>query len=101
MTGYGEELGSFRGRRVNLHVEARPSFNDVEEFSVSLFFDTEQGRGEEVVRIDSADHHGGFRIHIHRLYRRDEAVEEFDGDIWTAVDYLKENWRRFARSFLS
>lgn len=100
MAGYGEELGSLRGRRINLHVEARPSFNDVEEFSVSLFFDTEEGR-EEFARIDNADHHEGLSVHVHRLYRRDETVEEFEGDVWSAVEYLKENWRQFAESALS
>lgn len=74
-----------------------PSYSDVQEFSVSLYHGREEGRVREIVRIDNSHDKGP---HIHRLYRRDEAEEVVNMDVWEAAEHLQENWRRYARSAL-
>jgi len=86
-------LGTIEGKAFFLVWRASPDINEPLDFSVSLYCERES----EVVRIDNSHGKGP---HIHRLYRRDEAEESFDGGLWEAVDTIQRNWRTYAQSYL-
>lgn len=96
--GYDRPLGKIEGKAFSLVVRATPSYDNPEDFSTSLRLIKSLTEDEEVVRIDNSHGKGA---HIHRLYRRDEAEEPFDGGIWEAVDKLQRNWRTYAKSYLA
>jgi hypothetical protein len=92
-----ELLGEFRGRFYSITRKVEPSFQSVDKFSVSIHFtDPETGEEVEVVRIDNSH---GF-VHMDRLFEEEQSKEEMPGhDTFTAYDYLKNNWKRYAEKF--
>lgn len=94
---YDQPLGKIRGKAFALVVRATPGYNDPEDFSASIIVIQSLTEDEEVVRIDNSHGKGP---HIHRLYRRGEPEEPFDGGLWEAIEQLQENWRTYAQSYL-
>jgi len=91
---YKYAVGTLEGNVFTVIVRTTPSRDNPEEFSVQLVVNEKV----EVIRIDNAEGKGP---HIHRLYRRDEPEESFDGGVWEAVAELQEkNWRTYAQSYL-
>lgn len=89
-------LGSYRGQPYYLTVRVTPSFDEAEDFSVTVHYaDPSTEETVQVARIDT-DH--GY-THFDRLYRRDRPKDPIDVDVWEAATLLEENWRRYARSF--
>jgi hypothetical protein len=93
---YGYKLGTYAGREYSLSVSGTPSINDVEEFAVTIhYYDIDADETVEIARIDTA--HGV--THFDKLFRRDQPKEELDIDYLEAETRLRENWRRYARSY--
>jgi hypothetical protein len=82
------ELGTYRG--IQYHLSGRHGM----DWSVQVHCDVPRLDDPiQVVRIDTS--HGD--PEIHRLYRRDEAVEPIDvAGFWDAVEHLCACWRRYA-----
>jgi len=95
---YDYEVGVKGNKVYSIVARATPDLNDPSDFSTSLIYhDRETMEKTEIARIDNSHGKG---THIHRLYRRDEPEEPFDGDLWDAMDHLQDNWRTYARSHL-
>ncbi len=93
---YGYKLGTYAGQEYSLSVSGAPSINDVEEFAVTVhYYDTDANETVEIARIDTA--HGV--THFDKLFRRDQPKEILDVDYLEAENRLRENWRRYARSY--
>ena len=81
---------------------ARPDFtsldrdpNDVEDFAVTIFYETADGEKEQVVRIDTA--HG--QVHMDKEYSEREDIKEFFNSMsfMEACTYLQKNWKKLLR----
>lgn len=93
---YGYKLGTHAAREYSLSVSGAPSINDIEEFAVTVhYYDNDADETIEIARIDTA--HGV--THFDKLFRRDQPKEELDVDYLGAEKRLRENWRRYARSY--
>lgn len=93
---YGYKLGQYVGREYSLSVSGAPDINDIEEFAVTIhYYDTDADETVEIARIDTA--HGV--THFDKLFRRDQPKEELDVNYLEAEMRLRENWRRYARSY--
>lgn len=93
---YAYKLGAYAGREYSLSVSGAPDINDVEEFAVTAhYYDLAADETVEIARIDTA--HGS--THFDELFRRDQPKVELDADYLDAEKRLRENWRRYARSY--
>lgn len=95
--------GTHRGIEFQIGARADPSTNDIHSFAVILFFAQADGTRVEVAKVDNSEHEEG-TIHVDRYYREVGTDDkDFDVDIggmWDADEYLEQNWRRFAKTFL-
>jgi predicted transcriptional regulator len=73
-TDYTYPLGEYRGQKNHIHVHAEPDLNAIEEFLVTVCYNTPPDESIEIVRIDTAH---GF-THFDKLYRRGTPKEEVD-----------------------
>jgi len=91
---YTRLVGHFQGRPYFITVSVSPSFNDIEEFAVSLHYNNPRREDDvQVARIDTA--HGG--VHFDRLYRRDQPKDEtVEFSVWEAEARIEAQWRRYA-----
>ena len=91
-------LGKYGDRVYLMSIKPEPSkiqdTEDVEDFSISVYYKTESDN-VEVVRIDDA--HGD--VHMDRLYsERDDIKKNLSGmDFWEAMDHLMQSWKKYAR----
>jgi hypothetical protein len=93
---YGYKLGQYAGREYSLSVNGAPSIDTVEEFAVTVhYYDIDTDETIEIARIDTA--HGV--THFDKLFRRGQPKETLDVDYLDAERRLRENWRRYARSY--
>ncbi len=93
---YTSLLGHYEDRPYFLTVRVSPNFNHIADFAVTVHYnDTETESEVQIVRIDTAH---GF-THFDKLFRPDEPKVPFDGTIWDAIDYLSDNWRRYAERY--
>lgn len=91
---YEKQVGSIEGRPYFVRVAVRPNFDDVEEFTVVLYFaDPEAEEHVQIARIDTS--HGV--THLDKLYAERKGSEPMDVDVWEAHAHLESNWRRYAR----
>lgn len=92
-----ELLGRYQGRFYTITRKVSPSFQHIEEFSITVHFtDPETMKEIEVVRIDNA--HG--TVHMDCLFEEGTPKNPMpEMDAFSAYDYLKDNWKRFARQF--
>lgn len=96
-TSYTLELGTYHGRTYFLTVSVRPSFNDVGDFAVTVYYNAGRDGDEnvQIARIDTS--HGD--VHFDRLYRRDQPKDfSIDMAYFDAEEHLRANWRRYAHS---
>ncbi|GAB3691297.1 hypothetical protein GCM10028857_28500 [Salinarchaeum chitinilyticum] len=100
---YDYELGELRETVFRIGARHEPSTNDVKSFAVVCYFSLDDGTRVEVAKIDDTPH-DDFDIHLDRYYRELGAtVKHDDFDVencWEAESYLREHWRRFARTYL-
>lgn len=100
---YQYELGQIRSTVFHIGVRADPDLQDVESFAAVLFFRLEDGTVVEAAKVDNAKHDEG-TIHVDRYYRESSACDkDFDTDIedvYDADEYLEDNWRHFAQTYL-
>lgn len=90
------QLGDYQGRRYFLTIRVTPSFNEIEEFGVVVYYlKPETGTTVQIARIDTSH---GF-VHFDRLYHRARPKDPIDVDVWEAANLLATNWRRYARSY--
>lgn len=99
---YSYIIGYYRNRPYTLLI--RPDYSGLTDtdsvednyrVSIVIYFRYE-GEEHEIVRIDNS--HG--YMHIHRFYNsQDEEREEIDLNFWKAIEYVKENWKRFAKLY--
>lgn len=104
---YTYGTGRLRGIKHEIGVRHDPDVNDVESFAAVLFFTMRDGRRVEIAKVDDSEHDdANADVHIDRYYREVGAdVKDFDPDAdienWVdAEDYLRENWKWFARTYL-
>lgn len=92
-----ELLGKFKESLYSVTRSVKPSFHDVEKFSISIHFtDPDNLEQVEIVRIDNS--HG--YVHIDKLFKEGDPKEELPNlDAFSAYNYLKNNWKDFARRF--
>lgn len=92
-----ELLGRYKGRFYSITRKVEPSFQDIEEFSITVHYtDPETLEEIEIVRIDSSHGH----VHMDRLFEEGNPKEELPYlDAFSAYQYLKDNWERFAKKF--
>ncbi|MDF9744754.1 hypothetical protein NDI89_04060 [Natrinema sp. S1CR25-10] len=76
-------------------MSASPSLDDVEAFAVTVYYSLSTRENVEIARVDTAH---GF-THFDRLYRRDQPKEPVEWDWQKAEEELRENWRRYAKSY--
>ncbi len=97
------ELGRIRSTVFHIAVRADPDLQDVESFAAILFFRLEDGTVAEAAKVDNAEHDEG-TIHVDRYYRESSTRDkDFDTDIenvYDAEEYLRDNWQRFAQTYL-
>jgi hypothetical protein len=100
---YQYEIGRIRSTVFHIGVRADPNLRNVESFAAILFFRLEDGTVVEVAKVDNAEHDEG-TIHVDRYYRESSARDkDFDTDIedvYDADEYLENNWRHFAQTYL-
>ena len=89
-------LGDYYDRTYYLTIRVTPSFNDVEEFAVSVHYRNPDA--EETVQVARIDTEHGY-THFDKLYRRDQPKEPIDVDVWEAAECLEANWRQYAQSY--
>lgn len=93
---YSYKLGTYGGREYSLSVNGAPSIDRVEEFAVTVhYYDIDAAKTVEIARIDTA--HG--TTHFDKLFRRDQPKEPLGIDYLEAEARLRENWRRYAKSY--
>lgn len=92
-----EFLGTFNSFMFSIVRKVDPSFQEPDNFSISIYFsDPEEGEKEEIVRLDNS--HG--YVHMHRFFESQDSVEDKPSlDAFSGYDYLKANWQRFARLY--
>lgn len=100
---YTYEHGNVRGTVFHVGARLDPSFDDVQDFAIVLFFELASGEVVRVATVDNSERHDG-EIHVHRNYREVGVdVRDFDVGIanWIeAEDYLVENAERMVRMYL-
>lgn len=101
---YNYSVDTLYGQEYQIGVRHDPSINDVDSFAAILFYSEPDGTRVEVAKVDDSEHEGqDSDIHVDRYYRADGAdKKDHDVDIssWEeAEEYLKENWKRFARLY--
>jgi hypothetical protein len=94
-TDYTYPLGQYRGRKYHIHVHAEPDLNEIEAFSVTVYYNELPDETVEIARIDTAH---GF-THFDKLYRRNTPKKKVDADCFEAEEQLRDNWRRYAESY--
>jgi hypothetical protein len=93
-------LGKYQGEVYVMSVRPKPSKIEdtkaVSDFAISIFF-KKNGETHQVVRIDDA--HG--YVHMDRLYsERDDIKQDMSElDFWASMDYLMQNWQKFAKYY--
>lgn len=94
-----EFLGSFNGFKFSITRKVQPSFQNPDEFSISVHFTEPDTLQEvEIVRIDNS--HG--YVHLHKFFREDERIERKPSlDAFTAYDLLKAEWRVYAKKYFT
>lgn len=97
------ELDTVKNVQFRIGLKADPSLQTVDSFAAVLLFQRSDGRRVEVAKVDDVEHEEG-DIHVDRYYRDPSAEDkDFDVDIhglWDAEEYLRENWERFAVTYL-
>lgn len=103
---YTYGTGRLRGTKFEVGVRHDPTIDDVESFAAVLFFTMSGGRRVEIAKVDDSEHDADAVVHVDRYYReigaeiKDFAPDE-DVDDWVdAEDYLRENWKRFASTYV-
>jgi hypothetical protein len=98
---YQYEAGRVRDTVFQVGVRADPALDRVDSFAVVLFFQLDDGTVVEVAKVDDTVHDDG-EIHVDRYYR-DRFEKDFDvgiDGVWDAEEYLRNRWRRYARTYL-
>jgi hypothetical protein len=91
-TDYTYPLGQYRGQKY--HVHAEPDLNEIEAFSVTVYYNAAE-KTVEIARIDTAHEF----THFDKLYRRGAPKKKVDFDCFEAEEHLRNNWRRYAESY--
>ena len=91
-----ELLGKFKNNFYSISRKVKPSFQNIKHFSVTIHYTDERNEEVEIVRIDNS--HG--YVHIDKLFEEGEPKEEMkELDAFTAYEFLKKNWRDYAKKY--
>lgn len=94
-------MGQYNEETIFLHCTAIPSWSDVEEFVVELFYkdlilpDMEKKK-ETIVRIEDRSHGGP---HMDQEFKDSPEKEFDDWSLYSAWEELEENWRKYTRRY--
>jgi hypothetical protein len=88
-----ELLGKYKGRFYSITRKVKPSFQNIRDFAVTIHFTDSSQEEIEIVRIDYS--HG--YVHMDCLFKsRKPKIEKPDLDAFSAYDFLKNNWKKYA-----